>query len=66
MWTPVFFFFFLKCKMIKLRFSMYDFLIYNYCNNQNPFWGKLPKYIMQYLDMAWGNKFSYILESLRS
>ena len=38
----------------KLRFLMPDFLEYIiYSKNRNPFWGELPKYIMQYLATAW-------------
>ena len=39
---------------------MSDFIIYNLLlKSKSFFWGKLPKYIMQYLDTAWKNKYIF-------
>ena len=35
---------------------MSDFLIHDLFYKQIPFFDELPKYIMQYLVTAWGNK----------
>ena len=35
---------------------MLDFYYIVYSKHSDPFWGELPKYIMQYLDTSWENK----------
>ena len=50
----------IKTKKNKI-FNVRVFLIYEiiYSKNQNPFWGELPKYDMQYIDMALENKYIF-------
>ena len=35
------------------------FFIYNLLQKSNPVMGEQPKYFMQYLDMAWDNKYLF-------
>ena len=60
---PRFLFFFLKgiiivheFKIFFLRFSTSDFSIHDLFWTQIPIFDELPKYIMQYLVIAWDNK----------
>ena len=72
--TPDLVSFFLKGKMIvheiNQKFKIFNVRFFNkiYYKNQNPIFGELPKYIMQYLVMAWDKKrfLHYFKTSLRS
>ena len=46
-------------KNKKNQFFNAIFLMYNLLKKLKSFFGELPKYIMQYLDTAWENKYIF-------
>ena len=48
-----------KKKKKNKIFNVFFFKYIIYSKNRNSFLGELPKYIMQYLDTAWENKFFF-------